>query len=96
MYLYNVLTKLYSLGYATYAPQARAGLVSTVDFFKVASAFDEETNYTVWLDLHSNLQSVSILLQETDFHEKYKEFLRTLFSKIYAKLGWEPKKDESV
>ena len=71
-------------------------MASTVDFLKVASAFEEETNYTVWLDLHSNLQQISVILQNTDFHDKYQLFLKNLFSKIYAKLGWDQKSGEST
>ncbi len=76
--------------------QARAGVSSTVDVLKLAEAFVNENNYTVWSDLSTNLGVVSTLLQYTDFHDKYKAFIRRLFSAVTQKLGWEPKPGEGT
>jgi puromycin-sensitive aminopeptidase len=80
---------------AVFALQATAGVASTVDVLKVAEAFVNETNYTVWSDLTSNLGAISIILQYTDQHENYKAFNRKLYGTIGAKLGWNPKEGES-
>jgi len=74
---------------------ARAGVASTVDVLKVAEAFVNESNYTVWSDLTTNLGSISIILQYTDLHDDYKAFNRKLYAGIGAKLGWDPKEGES-
>ena len=75
--------------------QATAGIASTVDVLKVAEAFVNETNYTVWSDLTTNLGSISIILQYTDLHDNYKAFNRKLYASIGAKLGWDAKEGES-
>jgi len=73
---------------------ARAGVASTVDALKVAQAFVNETNYTVWSDLSTNLSVISICLQYTDFHESFKAFQRQLFGSVAERLGWDPKDGE--
>ncbi|CAD5123517.1 DgyrCDS11856 [Dimorphilus gyrociliatus] len=68
---------------------ARAGAISTVDALKIASAYQNETNYTVWNDLSTNLSSVSLLLQYTDYHDLMKAFTRKLYNPICDSLGWD-------
>lgn len=68
--------------------------MSSVDFLKVALAFKDETNYTAWSDLSSNLSSLSLLIQYTDFHSHFHSYLRTLFGTVTQRLGWEPKEGE--
>ena len=76
--------------------QARAGICSTVDVLKVARAFENETNYTVWSDLATNLSDVSVKIQYTDQHDNFKSFIRSLFGNIANKLGWEKKDGEGM
>ncbi|CAH1790124.1 unnamed protein product, partial [Owenia fusiformis] len=73
---------------------ARAGVASTVDVLKVVEAFQNETNYTVWSDLSSNLASLKVILQYTDYYDEYKRFARNLFSKVMQILGWDKKEGE--
>lgn len=73
---------------------ARAGTISSVDALKIASAYRNETNYTVWNDLTSNLASISVLLQYTDFYDLMKAFNRKLYGPIGKSLGWDPKEGE--
>lgn len=75
--------------------QARAGVVSTVDFLKVAQAFLNETDYTVWSDLSAGLSQVWNLIEYTDHETQFKTFLVRLFSTISAKLGWDTHEGES-
>ena len=75
--------------------QARAGEASTVDFLKVAQAFTNETNYTVWSDLLSGLALLSTLVQYTDYHADFKRYNCQLLAGIAAKLGWDPVSGES-
>lgn len=74
---------------------ARAGVVSTVDFLKVAQAFLNETDYTVWSDLSAGLSQVWNLIEYTDHETQFKTFLVRLFSTISAKLGWDAHEGES-
>ncbi|ELU07211.1 hypothetical protein CAPTEDRAFT_150577 [Capitella teleta] len=73
---------------------ATAGAASTVDFMKVAMAFETETNYTAWSDLSSNLSGLSLLIQYTDYHDSFKAYLRKLFGPVTQRLGWDPKEGE--
>ena len=75
--------------------QARAGEASTVDFLKVAQAFVNETNYTVWSDLLTGLATLSTLLQYTDCHVDYMDYTCKLLANIAKSLGWDPVKGES-
>ncbi|OWF36627.1 Puromycin-sensitive aminopeptidase [Mizuhopecten yessoensis] len=74
---------------------ARAGMVSSVDAFKVSSAFVNENNYTVWVDLSMNLGGQGMLLQYTDAEQAYKTFCLNLFKNVYQTIGWEAKEGES-
>ncbi|ESO88043.1 hypothetical protein LOTGIDRAFT_204438 [Lottia gigantea] len=74
---------------------ARAGMISTVDVLKVAQAYINEDNYTVWSDLSTNLSSIAILLQYTDSYPQFQTFIRDLFRPISQKVGWDTKQNES-
>ncbi|NXQ46384.1 PSA aminopeptidase, partial [Catharus fuscescens] len=75
-------------------PQARAGIISTVEVLKVMEAFVNEPNYTVWSDLSCNLGILGTLLSHTDFYEDIQAFVRDVFSPIGERLGWDPKPGE--
>ncbi|NWT29900.1 PSA aminopeptidase, partial [Cardinalis cardinalis] len=75
-------------------PQARAGIISTVEVLKVMEAFVNEPNYTVWSDLSCNLGILGTLLSHTDFYEDIQVFVRDVFSPIGERLGWDPKPGE--
>ncbi|XP_050419267.1 puromycin-sensitive aminopeptidase [Patella vulgata] len=74
---------------------ARAGMVSSVDVLKVAEAFINEDNYTVWNDLSSNLSSVALILQYTESYPQFQSFIRNLFRPISQTVGWDKKDGES-
>ncbi|XP_071101495.1 puromycin-sensitive aminopeptidase-like [Haliotis cracherodii] len=74
---------------------ARAGMAASEDVLKVAEAFINEDNYTVWNDLALNLSSMAVLLQYTDCYDLYKAFARDLFSQVAQTVGWDKKEGES-
>ena len=74
--------------------QARAGLTSTVDALKIAEAFVNEDNFTVWSDLSCNLSTLSVMIQHTDYYPQYKAFILKLFGKKAREIGRDIKKDE--
>lgn len=57
---------------------------------KFVEAFSTEDNVTVWKDLLANLQELSHLLLNTNFHHELQSFIRRLVKPISKKLGWEP------
>ncbi|BFZ15413.1 hypothetical protein BsWGS_18452 [Bradybaena similaris] len=73
---------------------SRAGLTSAVDVLKVAEAFVNETDFTVWSNLSSNISSFSTILQHTEAYPAFKKFIRKMFSKIAASVGWDAKPGE--
>ena len=81
--------------YVVNIKQARAGLSSTVDVLKVAQAYKNETNYTVWSDLASNLSNISVLSQYTDFNDLFLKYQVQLFSGVADRLGWDKRDAES-
>ncbi|KAL5005760.1 hypothetical protein ScPMuIL_016918 [Solemya velum] len=72
----------------------RAGLISSVDVLKVASAFVNEDDFTVWSDLFANLSNIAVLLQYTEYYDHYKSFIVDLISPVAERLGWEVKENE--
>lgn len=70
-------------------------MVSTVEVLKFVQSYTNEDNYTVWNDLAQNLANIALLLQYTKYYDQYKVFVRNLFRKIAAKVGWEAAKEES-
>nr|XP_058942473.1 puromycin-sensitive aminopeptidase-like [Pocillopora verrucosa] len=73
----------------------RAGLVPGPDVLKVVEAFSNETNYTVWNDLISNLSHVGAILQYSDCYPSFQAFCTKLYEPIGTKLGWNPIEGES-
>lgn len=72
----------------------QAGQSSTVDVLKLMESFVNETNYTVWSAICSNLGRLSSLVSHTDFHPLFKAYGRHVVSGIARKLGWDPKPGE--
>lgn len=73
----------------------QAGHVSTVQVLRFMHAFQYEDNYTVWSSIVSNLGKISILLGHLDIDDSFKAFGRDLLKDVTARLGWDPKKNES-
>lgn len=65
-----------------------AGKVSSVELLKLLSAFEDETDFTVWSSIDSCMGRLNTILSYSDFGDKYKAYGRKLYSKIYKKLGW--------
>ena len=73
---------------------ARAGLIPAVDVLKVAEAYINETDYTVWSDLTMSLSTQGLLIQHTDAVDDFKAYNRNLYSKVFQQVGWEAKDNE--
>ena len=75
--------------------QARAGEGNTVDLLRLFASYAQETNYTVWENLVSNLSTLKRLFSYTDFYDSFKQFARKIFGPTVAKLGWDAKDTDS-
>ena len=62
--------------------QAQAGVVSTVKVLELMSAYPDEKEFTVWETLVDNLSTISCLLANTDFHDKFKRFSEKIFDNV--------------
>jgi len=67
-------------------PQAQAGVGSTVKVLELLSAYANEKEFTVWEMLVGNLGTLSHLLANTDFHDKFKKYAENY---VVGHLGWE-------
>jgi len=73
---------------------AEAGTISTTEALEFLSAYKNENNYTVWLELASGLARLEQLLAKNSSCAKLDELIISLFSPLSRKLGWNPKKGE--
>jgi puromycin-sensitive aminopeptidase len=74
---------------------SKAGLLSASEVLKFAEGYVSEDNVTVWTDLISNLQDLSHLLLNTNYHHELQSFVRRLLKPISKKLGYDPIEGES-
>lgn len=71
-----------------------AGLLKTHEALALAEFYKDETDYTVWADLSSNIGRLDALFWGLPFHKEYREFSRAVFSRIAASMGWKKKPGE--
>ena len=69
---------------------ARAGAVSSADVLRFTVAgYRNDTNFTVWQSLCSNLADIAVLVQHTDQLDAWKAFKLELLDALWQRLGWE-------
>lgn len=68
---------------------AKTGQASTVDALRLTEAYVNESDYTVWLSLSTNIDSVCTLLDYSEHSSLMSNFVNNLFSPILERLGWE-------
>ncbi len=71
-----------------------AGDVVTTDALEFAEHYKNETDYTVWAELASDLGRIKRLIAHEIFAEKYDRFALSVFAKIAKKVGWESRPGE--
>lgn len=73
----------------------QANLASTVEVLRFMKAFQYEDNYTVWSSIANTLGKIGVLVSDLEVEDKFKQFGRALFKDVAARLGWDPKPNES-
>lgn len=73
---------------------SEAGIIPTTDALEFLSAYKNEDNYTVWVEIASGLIHLEQLLARTPLAQHLNKFSLSLFSPLARKLGWNPKKGE--
>jgi puromycin-sensitive aminopeptidase len=71
-----------------------AGNTSAVDFVEFAKEFHVETDLDVWTLLRGCLDHLERLLEEEP-RARYQRFLRQLYNPVLARLGWEPRPQDT-
>ncbi|KAH1002212.1 hypothetical protein HUJ04_008323 [Dendroctonus ponderosae] len=73
----------------------KAGHTSTVETLKFLQAFEDETDFNVWLSISNILVRLSQLLGNTPYRNGYEQYTKKLLSKVYARLGWNSRSGET-
>ncbi|MFA6076759.1 MAG: M1 family aminopeptidase [Candidatus Paceibacterota bacterium] len=73
---------------------AEAGTIPTTNALEFLSAYKNEDNYTVWLELAMGLGRLEQLLLKKEVKIKLDKLILQIFSPLAFKLGWEKKKGE--
>lgn len=74
---------------------SEAGQLPTHTALSLAFGFQNETDYTVWLELTSHLRQIANLLSGEPFYADYEHYCRIIFTRIVGTLEWERSKVES-
>jgi puromycin-sensitive aminopeptidase len=73
---------------------SEAGTIPTTDALEFLSAYKNEDNYTVWVEIASGLARLEQLLAKTPLRPKLNKLSLKLFSPLAHKLGWAKRKNE--
>ncbi len=74
---------------------SEADTIPTTDALEFLSAYKNEDNYTVWVEITSGLSRLEQLLAKTKSKEKLNKFIIELFSPIFITLGFDKKKNDN-
>ena len=73
---------------------AEAGTIPTTDALEFLPSYEDENNYTVWVEIATGLARLEQILAQTPFAEYLDALILSLFSPLAKKLGWEKKPKE--
>jgi len=73
---------------------AEAGTIPTTNALEFLSAYKNEDNYSVWLEIAMGLARLEQLLAKTKSKPNLDTLSVKLFSPLAAHFGWNPRKDE--
>ena len=73
---------------------SEAGTIPTTDALEFLSAYKNEDNYMVWLEIATGLSKIEQLLSKTPAKNNLDKFILDLFSPLATRLGWGKKKKE--
>jgi len=74
---------------------SEAGTIPTTDALEFMSAYKNEDNYTVWVEIVTGLTRLEQLLAKSNSEQKLNKLILNLFSPLAQKMGWVPKKNEA-
>lgn len=65
-----------------------------MEYIHLLNAYIDETDYTVWADIMSNLKQLSALFERTKLCAEFKSFVLALITPVAERLGCEKKENE--
>ncbi|MES2023334.1 MAG: M1 family metallopeptidase [Patescibacteria group bacterium] len=74
---------------------SEAGVIPTTDALEFLSAYKNEDNYTVWVEMASGLARLEQIIAKTPAKKELDKFILELFSPIFEKLTWDKKENEN-
>lgn len=74
---------------------AKAGNGSMVDYLAFLHNYQNEDDYSVVSDISANLSGLETALADQPYADKLKKISLEIFRPIKAKLGWDPKPDDT-
>src|SRR3989344_3723972 len=69
---------------------AEAGTIPTTDTLEFLKAYEQEDNYTVWVEIATGLARLEQLLAKSPSKNKLEKLSLDLFSPVATRLGWNP------
>ncbi len=72
----------------------RGGYSDVRDYLELLQMYQEETDYTLWAEILSNVAEIKFLFAHTPLKEPLDAFTRRLVASILKKLGWDEKHGE--
>ncbi len=73
---------------------AEAGEFPTTQALNLIQAYNNETDYTVWVELVSGISSVNSLIRKEEYYPEFEKYCRGVFQKIGQHIGWKAKPKE--
>uniref|UniRef100_A0A5S6R5A7 Aminopeptidase n=1 Tax=Trichuris muris TaxID=70415 RepID=A0A5S6R5A7_TRIMR len=72
----------------------RAGLVPTTAYLNFLRSYENETDFNVWSEIDSSLQTLRNCLERANLSDSFSGFVRKLYAKMYDRLGFNPLPNE--
>lgn len=74
---------------------SEAGTIPTTNALDFLSAYEKETDFTVWVELAMGLSRLEQILAKDKTKNELNELIISLFSPILVRMGWEKKKSDT-
>jgi hypothetical protein len=74
---------------------ARSGDLPTSQVLNLIGAYENETEYTIWIQLLGVMMATRNLIFNERYYPQFEEYCRNILVKIGKQVGWDPKPKES-
>ena len=73
---------------------SEAGVIPTTNALEFLSAYKNEDNYTVWVEIATGLARIEQLVAKSKSEEKLDAYIRKIFTPLLERLTWKKKENE--